>query len=103
MSLEWLEKNAKTAAKGIDAAVLDMFKSLGNPTHIQVLESIAEKPKRFKELEKALDIHPQTLTRDLRDLQEHKLAAKTDDHYVATAFGNHVLVIAHDLSKSKIK
>jgi len=99
MSLDWLEKNSKAAAKGIDLAVSDMFKTLGNPTHMQVLESLEKKPQKFNELEKSLGIHPQTLSRDLRDLQAHKLATKHDDVYHITKFGSHVIVVTKDLSE----
>ena len=103
MSIDWLEKNSKTAVHGIDAAIFNMFKTLGNPTHMQVLESLAKKPQKFNELEKELDIHPQTLSRDLRDLQEHRLAAKDNDIYSITTFGSHVIVVAKDLSEKAKK
>ena len=99
MSLDWLEKKSKNAVRGIDAAILDMFKTLGNPTHMQVLESLAKKPQKFNELEKDLKIHPQTLSRDLHDLQEHRLTAKNNDIYSITIFGSHVVVVAKDLSE----
>ncbi len=99
MSIDWLQKNSKTAARGINLAIADMFKTLGNPTHMQVLESLEKKPQKFNELEKSLSIHPQTLSRNLRDLQEHKLATKKDDVYHITKFGSHVIVVTKDLSE----
>jgi len=103
MSLDWLEKNSKTAVRGIDAAIRDMFKVLGNPTHMQVLESLEKKPQKFNDLEKGLNIHPQTLTRDLRDLQEHRLAVKNNEIYSITTFGSHVIVVAKDLTEKAKK
>jgi DNA-binding HxlR family transcriptional regulator len=66
---------------------------------MQVLESLEKKPQKFNELEKRLGIHPQTLSRDLRDLQTHKLAMKTEDVYHITKFGSHVMVVTKDLAE----
>ena len=102
MSLEWLEGKTDEAARGIDAAILDMFKSLGNPTHIQVLGLISESPKRFTDLKESVGAHQQKLSRDLAELQEHQLAQKTEDNkYIITPFGKHVLGIILDLSRNR--
>ena len=98
MSKKWLEENKDEAVSGIDAVILDMLRSLSNPTHIQVLSAIERTPRRFSELKGELGFHQQLLTRDLNDLKEFGLAMQEDSIYRITSFGAHVLKVYRDFS-----
>jgi DNA-binding HxlR family transcriptional regulator len=95
--VDWLLGKTEDAASGIDAAIYDMFKSLGNPSHTRILEELVEEPQRFNELKTKLNLHQEKLNRNLRDLQEHNLAKKSGRVYEITPFGKHVLGIVHNL------
>jgi len=89
--LKWLEDHVEDAAKGLDAAVEDMIKSV--KPYIEVLRQLSSstKPLYADDLQKRSKLPQPQISKGLGVLQQYKLVAMEGECYTATDFGKHAL------------